>query len=179
MGHAVTSQAETVNVAGGVFGGGEGGGSAGGFACARTLAGRGLVVAGGSDEVTVAGVKIEAIQALESGEGIWQDPTHVGLDLRNNLTEQRKPPLALEALEEGGPEDLGFVAIREILKKIPSALEQAQAPADAGFQPKLVREGGAVPTGPGEIEKPEKRFEEFDTDNGFTGSWIGHKFFQT
>ncbi len=37
---------------------------------------------------------------------------------------------------------------------LPGALEQAQATADAGFQPKLVREGGAVPTGPGEIEKP-------------------------
>ena len=55
MGHAVASQAEAVKVAGG----GEGGGSADGFVFARTLAGRGLVMAGGSDEVTVAGVKIE------------------------------------------------------------------------------------------------------------------------
>jgi hypothetical protein len=49
----------------------------------------------------------------------------VSLDLGENLTEKRKPPLALEALEEGGPKDLGVVAIREILKKIPPALKQA------------------------------------------------------
>ena len=60
---------------------------------------------------------------FESGEGIWQGPPHVGLDLCENLTEQRKPPLALEALEEGGPAGLGVVAIREFLKKIPAALK--------------------------------------------------------
>ena len=178
MGHAVASQAETVNVAGGVFDGGEGGRSAGGFAFPRLFARRGLVMAGGSDEVTVAGVKIEGFQTLESGEGIWQGPAHVGLDLREDFAQQRKPALAFEALEEGGPENLGVVAIGEILKKIPSALEQAKATADASFQPKLVWKGGAVPAASGEIEKPEKRFEEFDTD-GFTGRRVRHKFFQT
>ena len=74
---------------------------------------------------------------LEIAEGIGQGPPHVGLDLGENLTEQRKPPLALEALEVGGPEDLGVVAIREILKKIPTALKQAQATADASFKPQL------------------------------------------
>jgi hypothetical protein len=78
----------------------------------------------------------------------------VDLDLSENLTEQGKPPLALEAFEEGGPEDLGVVAVREMLKEIPAALKQAQATADAGFKPKLVREGGAVSTRPGKIEKP-------------------------
>lgn len=60
---------------------------------------------------------------FKSGEGIRQGPPHVGLDLSENLTEQRKPPLALEALEEGGLEDLAVVAIREILKRIPAALK--------------------------------------------------------
>ena len=101
----------------------------------------------------------------------------MGLDLGENLTEQRKPPLALEALEEGAPENPGVVAIREILKKIPAALKQAQATADASFKPKLVREGGAVPAGSGKIEKPAKGFEEFDTDNGFTGRRVRHGFF--
>jgi hypothetical protein len=90
--------------------------------------------------------------------------------MSENLTEQRKPPLALEALEEGGPEDLGGMAIREVLKKIPAALKQAQTTADASFKPKLGRQRGAVPTGSGKIEKPAKRLEEFATDNGFTGS---------
>ena len=116
--------------------------------------------------------------AMAGGEGIWQGPAHVGLDLSENLTEQRKQPLAFEALEESGPEDLGVVAIREILKEIPTALKQAQATADTSFQPKLVREGGTVPTGSGEVEKPAKRFEKFDTDDGFMGKQAGHKFFQ-
>jgi len=103
----------------------------------------------------------------------------VGLDLSENLVEQRKPPLALEALEEGGPEDLGGVAVGEILKEIPAALKQTQATADTGFQPKLVREGGAVAAGSGKIEKPAKRFEEFGTDNGFAGKCVKHEFFQT
>jgi hypothetical protein len=103
----------------------------------------------------------------------------VGLDLSENLTEQRQPTLALEALEEGAPEDLGGVAIREILQKIPAALKQAQAPADANFKPKLVREGGAVPPGSGKIEKAAERFEEFGTDNGFAGRCVRHEFFQT
>ena len=179
MGHAVTSQAETVNMASSVFGGSEGGCSARNFVFARPLAGRGLVMAGGRDEVTVASVKIEVFQALKSGEGVWQGPAHVDLDLSENLTEQRKPSLALEAFEESGPEDLGGVAIGKILKKIPPALKQAQTTADASFQPKLVREGGAVPTGAGEIEKPAKRFEEFDTEDGFTGRRVRHKNFQT
>ena len=115
---------------------------------------------------------------LESCEGIGQGPAHVGLDLSENLTEQRKPPLALEALEEGGPENLSVVAIREILKKIPTALKQTQATADASFKPKLVWECGAVPTGSGEIEKPAERLEKFDTDNGFTGRRVRHKFSQ-
>jgi hypothetical protein len=85
MGHAVTSQAETVNVAGGVFGGGEGGCSAGNLVFGRTLAGGCLIMAGGNDKVTVAGVKIEAFQALESGEGIRLSSAHVSLDLGENL----------------------------------------------------------------------------------------------
>jgi hypothetical protein len=101
----------------------------------------------------------------------------VDLDLSENFTQQGQPPLALEAFEEGGPVDLGVVAICEILKKVPAALKQAQATADSSFKPKLVWEGGAVPTGPGKIEKPPKRLEEFDTDNGFTGRRVRHKFF--
>jgi hypothetical protein len=66
----------------------------------------------------------------------------VDLHLGENLTEQGKPPLALEAFEEGGPEDFGVVAVREMLKEIPAALKQAQATTDADFKPKLVREGG-------------------------------------
>jgi hypothetical protein len=98
--------------------------------------------------------------------------------MSEDLTEQRKPPLALEALEEGGPQDLGVVAIREVLKKIPAALKQAQATADASFKPKLVWQRGAVPAGSGKVEKPAKRFEEFDTDNGSTGRRVRHEFFQ-
>jgi hypothetical protein len=41
--------------------------------------------------------------------------------------------LAREALEQGSPEDLSVVAIREILKKIPTALKQAQTTADTSF----------------------------------------------
>jgi len=62
----------------------------------------------------------------------------VDLDLSENLAEQGKPPLALEAFEESGPVDLGVVAICEILKKIPAALKQTQATADSSFKPKLV-----------------------------------------
>jgi hypothetical protein len=97
VGHAVASQAKTVNVAGGVFGGGEGGCPAGEFGVAWTLAGRCLVMAGGGDEVAVTGEKIEAIQALKGTERVWQGPAHVDLDLGENLTEQGETPLALEA----------------------------------------------------------------------------------
>jgi hypothetical protein len=58
-------------------------------------------------------------------------------------------------------------------------LKQAQAAADSSFQPKLVWEGGAVPAGSGELEKPAKGFEEFDTDNGFTGKRVRYNFFKT
>jgi hypothetical protein len=101
------------------------------------------------------------------------------LGLSEYLTEQGKPPLALEAFEEGGPVDLGVVAICEILKKIPTALKQAQAAADSSFQPKLVWEGGAVPAGSGELEKPAKGFEELATDNGFADRRVRYNFFQT
>lgn len=50
---------------------------------------------------------IEVFQTLESSEGIWKIPAPVSSDLRENFTEQRKPSLALEALEVGGPENLG------------------------------------------------------------------------
>lgn len=120
-----------------------------------------------------------ATALLESGEGIWLDPAHVGLDLGENFTQQRKPSLTLEALEEGTPEDLGVVAIGEILKKIPAALKQAKATADASFEPKFVRKGGAVPTESGAVEKPEKRLEEFDTDDGFIGRRVRNNFFKT
>ena len=131
----------------------------------RTLAGRGLVVTRGGDEVAVAGVKLEVIQALESREGIGHRPAHVGLGLRENVAEQRQPTLALEAFEKGGQEDFGVMAFREILKKVTSALKQSQTPADARFQPKSVGKGRAVSTAPGKIEKPENGFEEFSTDN--------------
>jgi hypothetical protein len=72
------------------------------------------------------------------------------------LTEQGQPPLALEAFEEGGPVELGVVVICEIPKKIPAALKQAQATSDSSFQPKLVRECGAAPTGPGKLKKLAK-----------------------
>ncbi|MEY4569287.1 MAG: hypothetical protein RLZZ398_726 [Verrucomicrobiota bacterium] len=66
-------------------------------------------MAGGNDEVSVAGIKIEVFQALESREGIWLDPAHVGLDLGENFTQQRKPSLTLEALEEGAPEEISVL----------------------------------------------------------------------
>jgi len=125
-------------MAGGVFGGGERRSPSGGFIFGRTLAGCRLVVTGGGDEVTVAGVEIEVIQALESREGIGHSPAHVGLGLRENVAEQRKPALALEAFEKGGQEDFGVMAFREILKKVTSALKQSQTPADARFEPKRV-----------------------------------------
>ena len=71
-----------------------------------------------------------------------------------------------------------MVAIREILKKIPTALKQAQATADASFKPQLIRERGAVPRGSGLFEKAENRFEEFDTDNGFAGRCVRYKFYR-
>jgi len=57
------------------------------------------------------------------------------------------------------------MAFGEILKKVTAALKQSQTSADARFQPKSVGKGRAVPTAPGKIEKPEKGFEEFSTDN--------------
>ena len=71
----------------------------------------------------------------------------------------------------------GLFHTDRILQKIPTALKQAQATADASFQPELVWEGGAVPTGPGKFDKPAKRFEELDTDNGFAGIAVRYEFF--
>jgi hypothetical protein len=152
-------------VAGGVFGGGERRGPSGRLAFGGALAGRCHVVTGRSDEVAVAGVEIEVIQALESREGIGHRPAHVGLDLRENVAEQRKPTLALEAFEKGGQENFGVMAFREILKKVTAALKQSQTPADARFEPKFVGKSGAVSTAPGKIEKPENGFEELSADN--------------
>jgi hypothetical protein len=127
--------------------------------------------------VAVTGEKIEAIQALEGSERVWQGSAHVDLDLGENLTEQGETPRALEAFEKSGSEDLGFVAIRQMLKKIPAALHQAQATPDAGLEPKRVRKGRAVSAGPGKVEKPAKRFEELDTNDCFTERLVRHKFF--
>jgi hypothetical protein len=98
--HTVTSQAVAIEMASGVFGGGEVGCPIESFACGRTLAGRGLVVAGGCDEVHVASEKIEVVQALVSAERIGQGAAHVNLDQRENLTEQGKPPGAFKALKK-------------------------------------------------------------------------------
>ncbi|MEI8039170.1 MAG: hypothetical protein WCJ14_12340 [Verrucomicrobiota bacterium] len=171
MSHAVVAQVDGVKVASGVFGGGECGGPSRGLVFGRTLvfgrnlARRGLVVTGGGDEVAVSGVEIEVIQALEIREGIGHRPAHVGLDLRENVAEQREPTLALEAFKKGGQEDFSIVAFGEILKKVATALKQSQTPADASFEPKGVGEGGAVPTEPGMIEKTGNRLEEFATDD--------------
>jgi hypothetical protein len=158
MGHAVTPQAEGVEVAGGVFGSGEGGDSAGSFFVDRTFARLGLIVAGGGDEVTIARVESEVRETLESGEGIGLGQAHVDLHLSENLTEQSKPPPALETLGKGGPKDVGVVAICEILKKIATALKESKTAADANFEPEFIRKRGAVASGSGEIEKPIKRF---------------------
>ena len=60
----MATQVECIEVAGGGEGGDSADGFGGwfcadGFAFGRTLAGRGLVMAGGGDEVAVTGVKIE------------------------------------------------------------------------------------------------------------------------
>jgi hypothetical protein len=83
-------------VAGGVFGGGERCGPADGFVVARTLAGRGLVMAGGSDEVAVARVDVEVVQTPESGESVraGQFPT-----------EPREIEITEVGLEEFGSDD--------------------------------------------------------------------------
>ena len=107
----------------------------------------------GCDVVSVASVKVEVFQALESGAGIRQRSAHVDLGLGVNLIEQCKSSLAFEAFKEGAPENLGVMVICEILKKISPALKQAQTTADSSFKPKLVWEGRAVPTGSGKIEK--------------------------
>ena len=115
MGHAVTSQAECVEVASGVFGSSEGGRSAESFILGRTFTGHGLVMAGSRDEVAVSRIKIEVILAFESGKRVGQRSAHLDLSLGENLTEQGKPPLAFEALKEGGAKDFYFVVICEIL----------------------------------------------------------------
>lgn len=176
MGHAVTPQAEGVEVAGGVFGSGEGGGSAWGLFLVRTLARLGLVMAGGGDEVTIARVNREVCEALESSEGIGLGLAHIDLRLSKNLTEQGKPPLALEAFEKGGAKDVGFVAICEILKKIATTLKEFEAAADASLEPEFIRKRGAVAPGSGEIEKSSKRFQKFDTDGGFAERLWGINF---
>ena len=153
-------------MAGGVFGGGERHGPADGFfVLGRTLAGRGLVMAGGGDEVAIASVDVEVVQTFESSEWIGHRPAHVGLDLGKNVSEQGKPALALEALEEGGQQYFGILAFGEILKEIAAALEEAEAAANTDFKPQSVREGGAVATAARVIEKTEDRFEEFGSDD--------------
>jgi hypothetical protein len=89
----------------------------------------------------------------------------VALDLRENVSEQGKPALALEALKEGGQQYFGILAFGEILKEIAAALEEAEAAADTRFKPQSVRECGAVATAPRVIEKTEDRFEEFNSDD--------------
>lgn len=149
----MAAQAEGVEVAGGVFGGGECGRSVGSFVFDGTFARPGLVMAGGGDEVAIARVEIEVIEVLESGEGIWLGPAHVDLDLSEDFTEQRESAHAFEAFEKGRAEDIGVVAIREILEKIAPALEKSETAADASFEPKFVRQGGTVAPRSGETEK--------------------------
>jgi hypothetical protein len=52
------------------------------------------------------------------GSGRGQGLAHVGLHLSENFGDQHQPTLALEAFEEGGPENVGVMAICEILKEI-------------------------------------------------------------
>lgn len=100
MSHVVTSQAEAIEGAGGLFSGGEGGCSTESFTWGRTLAGRGLVVAGGRDEVPVTSVEIEVVQAIVSAERIGQGEARVNLSQSENLTEHGKPLRAFEALKK-------------------------------------------------------------------------------
>jgi hypothetical protein len=148
MGHAVTAQVQRVEVAGGVFGGGERCGPTDGFLLGRTLAGRCLVMAGGGDEVAVAGVDVEVVQTLESREWIGHCPAHVGLKLGKNVSEQGKAALALETLEEGRQENFGIVTFGEILKEVAPALEKPETPANARFKPQRIGKSGAASTEP-------------------------------
>jgi hypothetical protein len=56
-----------------------------------------------------------------------------------------------------------------MLEEIPATLKETETAADASLEPKLIWKGRADSTGPGKIKKPEKRFQKFDTDDGFRG----------
>jgi hypothetical protein len=70
------------------------------------------------------------------------------------------------------------VAICGILKNIATALKESKTAADANFEPEFIRKRGAVASGSGEIEKPIKRFQKFETDGGFAEMTVRHIFFQ-
>jgi hypothetical protein len=53
------------------------------------------------------------------------------------------------------------VLVGELLKEIASALEDAQAAADTGFEPEGIIEGRAVPAVFSSVEKLKKRLEKF------------------
>jgi hypothetical protein len=96
---------EGVEVGGGIFGRGECGGSAGRFDLGFVgwnLAGHGLIMAGGGDEMAVTGVKIEIIEALESRERILRD-LQASLDHRT-VFPLAEMPVALPTLAGGEQE---------------------------------------------------------------------------
>jgi hypothetical protein len=89
----------------------------------------------------------------------------VGLDLRENVTEQCESPLAFETFEKGGQEDFGIVSFCQILKEVATALKQSQTPANARLKPEGVGECRAVATDPRLLEKTVDWSEKLDTDS--------------
>ena len=134
-------------------------------------------MAGSRDKMAIACIEIEVIKAFEGSEWIRHDLAQLGLGLSKDFVEESKPPAAFETFEKGGSENIDVVAVPKMLEKIPATLKEAETAADACLKPKLIWKGRAVSAGPGKIEKPEKGFQKFDTDDGFTGKQIGHEFF--
>jgi hypothetical protein len=85
--------------------------------------------------------------------------------LEERFIQQTQAALAFEALKKGGHADGRIVPVGELLEEIAPALEDAEAPADPGFDPSGIVERGTVAAVFGGGEKLKKRLEESFVDD--------------
>ena len=115
-------------------------------------------MAGGGDEMTVAGEDIKIIKTRVPRESVGHVAAH-----------------AFEALKEGGHADGRVMQVGELLEEIAAAPEDAEASADTGLHPGGVVEGGAFPAVFCGLENLKKRLEEFFADDRLAMSCVGHE----
>ena len=89
--------------------------------------------------------------------------------------ERTHAALAFEAFEESCDADLGMLDLGELLEKIATALEYAEASTNPGFHPSDIIENRTAEMVFCRVLKIEKRLKEFFANDRIAMSYVGHE----